>query len=170
MTDVRPLRWLRRQDLVGVWREAFTTTIGIVLLLPVASAVLFGISLHGHFDESIGYRYFNSLRIVYGSEHPWIPQGHFPGLVHELIQIALSAAGWDLDDLGSRVDIFSYAAIAVPLSFTPLAFLWASRPIRSTPLLFLLCTSFLIVVIANPYPWLLGPDYHAWIPALALVS
>src|SRR5215471_13702059 len=94
---------------------AATLALALVSTLFWVPAALFwlGISPSGFFEESVGYRYFYSLRLAFGGEHPFLPQGQFPTLVYVIIQWVLSAF-YPADQLFPRIDVFSLAAVAIP--------------------------------------------------------
>ena len=77
-------------------------------ILPVLILFVNDVSLGGAVEETIGARYFYTLRNLYGGEQPWVPQGHFVGLFHYGIQLLLTSIGYPPDELFPRVDIFVF--------------------------------------------------------------
>ena len=101
------LAWLASL-LLGVLWACF------VFWIPIAFFLL-DLSPSNPFEESVGYRYFYSLRNTFGGEFPWLPQGHLPNLVHAAIQYLLDLLGFLHSDLGARIDLFSFLAVLAPL-------------------------------------------------------
>lgn len=155
------------------WDAIFLAAVLFVSLgFPTIFFALNGVSLTGVFEESVGYRYFYSLRILYGDERPWLPQGQMPGLLHLAIQLALSALGYPRTELFPRIDIFTYAAALVPHMMSAAAFLWATTPLRSASARLLLAAG---VLAATFYPrgfyeWVALPDYQIWVIPISLIS
>jgi len=157
-----------------VWTAVAVVCVAVALLYPLALVVRDGLTLTGIQEESLGYRYFDSLRILYGTdERPWQPQGQAAGLVHLAIQLALTAAGYPPTQLFPRIDRFAELAIAVPLLTTALAFAWASHPLR-TPIARLAFAAAVIAVSfdvrSSAFETLVKPDYGPWVGVLALVA
>ena len=75
------------------------------MFVPCVSLVLTG-AAPALFEEAIGYRYFYSLRVLFGEERPWVPQGHTLGLVQHVLQLLLSGLGFSLDDTSLRIGVF----------------------------------------------------------------
>lgn len=88
---------------------ALSTVIALVffalMIAPCLAALRAGVAT-AQFEEAIGYRYFYSLRIVFGHEHPWIPQGLTLGIFQHVLQLVLSVAGFPLDDTTTRINAF----------------------------------------------------------------
>ncbi len=146
----------------------------LALLLPLLVFGAQAIRLSGMGEESVGYRYFYSLRILYSpGDRPWLPQGQLAGLLHEIIQRLLSLLGRPLGEIYPRIEWFSYAAAAFPLLLAGPAFAWAIRPLRWRPGKFILA----IAVVAISYEprsgggyHLVLPDYYTWILPTALIA
>src|SRR5688572_15508180 len=69
----------------------------------------FGVSPVAVVTESLGYRYFNSLRLLEGERGLiFIVQGQTPGLVQHAINLALSGIGIPIEVLRLRLDLFAY--------------------------------------------------------------
>src|SRR5436853_5217913 len=106
--------------------------LGIFLLFPLLYFWFSGFELSSLGEESVGYRYFYSLRLLYGNdETPWLPQGQFVGLFHQLIQIILTKIGFSPSEILNRVELFSYIASSLPIIFTIFSFIWAVTPFKS---------------------------------------
>ncbi|MDF1757018.1 MAG: hypothetical protein P1U74_01780 [Legionellaceae bacterium] len=146
------------------------------LTYPWIQLKIQGLSQIGFNEESIGYRYFHTLRILYGQgEYPWLPQGHLTGLFHMLIQLTLTALGYPISDRNIRVEAFVDTAILVQSTLIALTFLFTFSIIRQTSIRLAAVALFLIASYAqSSFNWglhLLTPDYFAWflIPVCILV-
>jgi hypothetical protein len=145
-----------------------------LMLGPVATLIAGGLTATGMAEESIGYRYFYTLRMLYGAhERPWLPQGQLVGLTHLAIQASLTAAGLPPTQLFPRIDYWAYAASILPILLTVISFVWAARQIRD-PLGQSLVALLLVAVIFDPgttrgYHLVQG-DYYIWVHPLALVA
>src|SRR3990167_8631772 len=74
------INWDRFSHILSA--SCFFISLAITLFVLNAN----GISQIGFNEESIGYRYFHSLRLLYGEhEFPWLPQGQLIGLIHMLV-------------------------------------------------------------------------------------
>ena len=95
----------------------------IVIALGIAAACAFPaiylaahrVSLVGVVPESLGYRYFMSLRILEGGgDFVFIIQGQTLTVAQHAIQLALShLIGLPVTDLATRLDAFGYATLAL---------------------------------------------------------
>lgn len=146
----------------------------IFMLWPLAIMVTAGITLTGMAEESVGYRYFYTLRILYADhERPWLPQAQLVGLTHLGIQLLLTAAGYPPEQLFPRIDLFAYAASALPSVLTAVAFVWAVRPLRD-PLARLLVALLLLVTVFDVRNGrglhLIQADYYTWVHIVALIT
>src|SRR5260370_39569546 len=84
-----------------------------LLLWPLAWIVLHGATLTGVNEESVGYRYFYSLRQLYDPPaFLFLPQGQLTNLIQKAIQIALTLLGFPPTQLRPRIDYFCYASVA----------------------------------------------------------
>ncbi|MGE3910494.1 MAG: hypothetical protein AB7K36_14130 [Chloroflexota bacterium] len=151
---------------------ALGATLG--LLAPILWCAAHGVSLVGMTEESTGYRYFYSLRLLYADgERPWLPQGHLIGIVHHLIQLALTALGHPPTELTPRIDRFAYAAAALPHLVTGICLWWM---LRATPGLLTRVAVAAAIPAVMLAPALTGgyhlllPDYYSWIHALSMLS
>lgn len=145
----------------------------IALLWPLAWVAWNGWTLTGVYEESLGYRYFFSLRQVQEPDKfVFLPQGHLPSILHRLLQRVLSLF-YEVDTLRPRIDVFAYLAIFLAHTASIVAFAWVIKPLRSH-----LAQVISVVFWALPYylPGLYGayqvlsPDYLAWILLIALIS
>jgi hypothetical protein len=143
---------------------------GTLLWLPTALLWL-GVSPSGLFEESVGYRYFYSLRLAFGGEHPWLPQGQFPTFVNVIIQWALSAF-YPTDQLFPRIDVFSFASIAVPGALGAVAAYFAL--VRLPWPAMIVVTACTLLLLTSPklfsgIGWTALPDYFMWAIPLAFL-
>ena len=111
---------LESQPIPHRWQDVMRTIIPTVvlavgLLFPLSWVILHGWTLSGWYEESVGYRYFYSLRMMYDvNAFVFVPQGHLMGIVNQVIQGLLTALGFPPNVLFPRIDLFSYVAVAVP--------------------------------------------------------
>ena len=161
-----------RASVVTIAPAAVVALLG--LLVPLATVAGQGIPLVGMTEESTGYRYFYSLRILYTpDERPWLPQGQTMGVVHLAIQALLTAVGFPPTQIRPRIDVFGVVAAALPILLTAVALAWAVRPLPG-PLPRLAVALALVVIsldpaMSNGYHLLL-PDYQSWIHVVAMIS
>lgn len=156
----------------AAWLAALTVALG--LLFPIILFAWQGLSLAGISEESTGYRYFYTLRMLYGEhERPWLPQGHLVGLVHIALQLLLTAIGYPPTQLSPRIDLFIYLAAALPHLATAAAFLCAARPLATALQKFTLAA----LLVALSFAWTTGagshliqPDYLSWVGAVSLLT
>jgi hypothetical protein len=146
----------------------------VLLLLPLLLLASNGLSLVGLTEESTGYRYFYSLRILYTpDERPWIPQGQLVGLVHIGVQLLLTALGYAPTQLQPRIDLFAYIAAALPHLATGAALTWAVLGLRSLGARLAVAAGLFTVALdlslTSGYHLLL-PDYASWIHTLTMIS
>jgi len=143
---------------------------GMLVWVP-AALFWFGISPAGLFEESVGYRYFYSLRLAFGGEHPFLPQGQFPTLVHVIIQWTLSAF-YPTDQLFPRIDVFSFVAVAIPSALSAAAAYYALTRLPWPGMI--LTAACALLLLASPklfsgVGWTAMPDYHVWTIPLAFL-
>ncbi|MGE3271941.1 MAG: hypothetical protein AB7P40_24520, partial [Chloroflexota bacterium] len=143
-------------------------------LYPLVSFAAEGLSLAGGHDEAVGYRYFYTLRRLYGDhEQPWVPHGQVQGIVHTGLQLALTAAGYPPTQLHPRLDIWTYFAPAVPLVLAVFALVWAVQPIQSMLGRIVIALTMLGVTYETAIYveyHLTAPEYHPWIHLWAAIA
>lgn len=154
------------------------------LLSPLLILAAHGLTLTGMTEESTGYRYFYTLRMLYGQgERPWVLQGQLPGVTHIGIQLGLTLAGFSPTSLFPRIDLFDYTAAALPHLLAIPAFIWMAGALRSRTAA---AAAAGVVVVASvpmgggwgPDAWrgpmmdakLVLPDYYTWVEPIALVA
>ncbi|MGE3909355.1 MAG: hypothetical protein AB7K36_08390 [Chloroflexota bacterium] len=145
-----------------------------LVALPLALLLYDGSSIVGLTEESTGYRYYHSLRILSTpDERPWLPQGQLLGLAHMGLHVLLSAVGHPPTELFPRIEWWAYIAATFPILPTVVAFWWAIRPMRS-PVGLLLAAVGLLLVALDPHNFagqaFIVPDYYAWALPAALVT
>ena len=93
---------------VAGW-AALAALTSLLYALPLLIMLAYGVSPVSVVTESLGYRYFNSLRLLEGERGLiFIVQGQTPGLVQHLINLGMSAAGIPIEALRPRLDLFAY--------------------------------------------------------------
>jgi hypothetical protein len=144
----------------------------VVIALPSLTFAWHGLSLAGAFEESVGYRYFYTLRHLYSGERPFMPQGHAMGLVHMGIHLVLTALGHPPSELYPRIDLWIRIASLVPFVLAGVAYAWAAAALGRWPARLLLA-AFVCFVTYNerlPWGWQASPDYMAWVIPVSLVT
>ncbi len=147
---------------------------GLALLFPLIMLGAHSLRLSGMGEESVGYRYFYSLRILNSeNERPWLPQGQLMGVVHEAIQRILTWTGHPASEVYPRIELFSYLAAALPFVIAIPIFIWAVRPLD----VFIGKVLLALAAIAVSYEPRAGggyhlaiPDYYTWVIPLALIA
>lgn len=135
-----------------------------------------GISVSGYLEENVGYRYLYSLRLAFGHENAWLPQGQLVTLFHALLQHILTLFNLPNNQLFPRVDIFSFWAVLMPAIFAWLACIKLSRQFNNKNLFFIIIAIFIFMMLSPALPWPGGaswatmPDYHVWVIVLAIFS
>ena len=146
----------------------------VVLALPIVTYLALGIDLIAISEESVGYRYFYSLRLLNGDVgNPWLPQGQLVGLFHQFIQVLLSVSGYAAQSLERQIEAFTIVATLLPLLLTGLTlpFVTSAIPSRSGKLVY--AAAILLAayqVRAGGGYHLLLPDYYAWVMPLASIG
>ena len=145
----------------------------VALLLPLGWVVAHGWTLTGLYEESLGYRYFYSLRVVYGREYAFLPQGHLIDIGYQWLQRLLTVAGRPPGELFPRIDIFAYVAVATAHLVAVACFVWVVRSVstasgRMFAALFWLAPYY--AMGPSGVYVLLQPDYHSWILSIGLLT
>lgn len=82
---------------------ALAIVTSLLYALPPLIMLAFGVSPVAVVTESLGYRYFNSLRLLEGERGLiFIVQGQTPGLVQHAINLALSGIGIPVEARGAE--------------------------------------------------------------------
>ena len=157
-----------------------TAAVGPALLLlaflwyPIARLIALHLTLTGACEESLGYRYFYSLRLLYDPDgYVFLPQGQLMDLFNQATQMVLTALGYPINSVFPRIDLFSYASITVAQFLGALAFYYAFRYLKSLParlaLALVAVVPFFNVPISG-FTVILTPDYMLWILPVMLVT
>lgn len=130
------------------------------------------ITVSTHFEESVGYRYFHSLRIAFSREQPWLPQGQISGIFHILLQYALTLFGHENNELFPRIDLFILFSTIVPFIISGILCFFIVKKLSDVSSKLLFATFFLLYFFSTRFQdgWDLLPDYHVWIVVCSLVS
>lgn len=139
---------------------------------PVAWLSFDWATLTGLYEESLGFRYFYSLRTVHEPQiFLFLAQGHLVTFCHELLQVVLDQF-LPAEQLLPRIDVFARLAIALAHGVVLCAFAWALRPVVFDKLRIALAGLWALLYYVDGwdgYYVLLSVDYHAWIPAAGLL-
>ncbi len=160
------------EDLWGHMASVLVFATG--LLFPLVYVIGHGWTLTGMYEESVGYRYFYSLRQMYGaSEYVFLPQGQLPNIVNQVIQVLLTGLGYRPEVLFPRIDLFAYAAVAVAHLVAIVTFAWAVAPLKTS--LGKVCAALFWLSLyylpgASGAHVILQPDYHTWMISVGLVT
>ncbi|MDX2098549.1 MAG: hypothetical protein SFW36_12295, partial [Leptolyngbyaceae cyanobacterium bins.59] len=154
-----------------VWQDWLPTLIFAAgLLLPLLWVVIHGYTLTGQYEESLGYRYFYSLRQLYDADrYVFLPQAQLVDLTHRVIQLFLSGVGYAIDDSSQRIEVFSYLSLLVAHGAAIAAFQWAIQPLVSLRSRLGAALFWLLIYyppgIAGIYGFyaILQPDYPVWV-------
>lgn len=143
-----------------------------LVLLPSANHWLTGISLTASMEESFGYRYIGSLRVLYGDEDPFLAQGHLPSLLHLPIQSFLDWLRHPTNEIHPRIDRFGVIAILMPIVLGGITMALLLHRLPNVAFRFSVALATLAVVYAPPmnFTWLTRPDYHLWALTIAFGS
>src|SRR5262249_33612101 len=155
-------------------RVTATLIFAFALLWPIVWVAWNGWTLTGLYEESVGYRYFYSLRALYEpSASLFMPHGQTVELVQKLVQLGLTAAGYPPTQVEPRIDYFVYASVFIFQLLNIAAFAWMVAAIRSFSGAILSATfwalPFYTAGLSAPYT-LLHPDYHALEAGFALLT
>ena len=144
------------------------------MLWPITWVCLNGVSLSATYEESVGYRYFYTLRtLVEPNTFLFLPQGQSTDLVQKLIHLSLSSFGYPKEQMYPRVGYFSIASVFLFQTINIVAFANLILKFRGIGnsihhALFWLVPSF----IPNSSAWyaILMPDYIAVEPAISMYT
>lgn len=146
------------------------------LCFPLAVAITNGLQLAGATEESTGYRYFYTLRMMYGiNERPWLPQGQAVGVVHMGIQLLLTFVGLPPTQLMPRIEYFLYLATTLSHLITTVTFAWAVKPLQTITGKLMAALIFVGIFYERRLVdffkgYLISPDYLTWTGAIAMVT
>jgi len=144
------------------------------LWYPISRIIELHLTLTGSCEESLGYRYFYSLRLLYDANgYVFLPQGHLMDLVHQTVQLFLTWIGFSRYLVFPRIDLFSYISIAFAHLLAALAFYNLSSSIATLPARIAVLCAVLVPFFNVPisgFNVILEPDYMLWILPLMLVA
>lgn len=145
-----------------------------ILWLCVAQSYFKGILLSGNYEESLGYRYFYSLRqIADNDKYVFLPQGQLIDLFHQVLQLILNLLGPPIENVAERIEVFGYITVLFAHLLTGIAVAWACSYIKTFEkklTVVLLCILPYFFPSIHGYCNLLAPDYMIWVPAIAFAS
>ncbi|HTV28834.1 MAG TPA: hypothetical protein VMF32_13695, partial [Xanthobacteraceae bacterium] len=155
-------------------RIAAIALFGLAILWPIICVTLHGYTLTGVFEESVGYRYFYSLRKLYDPPtYLFTAQGQSIDIIQALIQIALTWLGYPTTQVQPRIDHFCYASMIVFQLLNLGAFAWMIWRVESLAAI-VIAPLFWLVPFYEPHLsgmyTLLQPDYMTLECAFALVA
>src|SRR5262245_35092915 len=97
----------------------------LALLAPITWMAFNSWTLTGTNEESVGVRYFFSLRELYDPPtYLFLPQAQIIDLLNKAIQLLLTAIGLPPTQLFPRIDYFSYLSVATMQVFNVACFAW----------------------------------------------
>lgn len=154
-------------------RPAALVILAVLILTPLVLVATRGATLSGLYEESIGFRYFYSLRTVLGENAVlFLPQGQIQDLLSQAIQIALNFAGYPHYDTEGRIDAFSYSLVACAMLLALLAFWFGNAEQGKGPIACLFAAtlwgSMFYLPGYNTVYSLLQPDYLPFILAIGI--
>jgi len=163
---------MRQASRPHLLRFAFAVLFGTALLLPILIVMFCGWTLVGMYEESIGYRYFYSLRSFYRGEYVFLPQGQLNDVLYQALQAFLTVFGVPAGTLIPRIDWFAYAAVLMAHVTTLIAYTWTAWRFsilgRAALAMFWLLPYFLSGTHGRTV--ILQPDYQPWLPAIGLFA
>jgi len=167
----------RARAIVLPWRQisrlAALLILAVLILAPIALVATRGATLSGLYEESIGYRYFYSLRTVQGERAAlFLPQGQIQDLLCQAIQVGLTLAGYQPYDTAGRIDAFSYCLVACAMLLALVAFWFGNAEQGEGSIAYLFAATLWGSVFYlpgyNTVYALLQPDYLPFILAIAI--
>jgi len=143
-----------------------------ILFAPFLEALFSKVTFETIVEESLGYRYFYSLRIIFGGEAPWIPQGHLVGLLHHILNLLLNIFGLSQSDLELRPFLFIWIVAGVGLMACGVALFHALSSFRSISgrALYTAIALAFFTTQSLWYFWYMLPDYQVWIAVVSIAS
>jgi len=155
------------------WGKVFLS-IGflVIIAFPWGYFAATDVTLVHLFEESVGYRYFYSLRLAYGREYPWLPQGQLPNLVYVVVQWGLTLAGYPIDQLLPRIQAFTLWGALPPLVLAAAAYYLLCNSLKGLLLRVIVGIAFALTIY-NPRAvlwWTAIPEYVDWVLPIAIGS
>lgn len=147
---------------------------GVATLMPIAWIALHGWTLTGTNEESVGIRYFYSLRALYDpSTYLFVPQGQTIDLLNKLIQLLLTAIGFPPTQVFPRIDYFCYLSVAAMQVFNVACFVWMALAIQKLTGQLVAVVIWLAIICSENFSFmyaLFQPDYIAVEPGIAMLA
>ncbi len=144
------------------------------LLWPLLWLALNGLTPTGYYEESLGYRYFYTLRQLHEpSTYLFLPQGQSANLIFKLVHIALDIGGIPPTQIRPRIYYFYIVSVAVFQLINVAAFAYLLRQALPRSYAVLVALFWLLPFYAagaGANYILLSPDYLAVEPAIAMLS
>lgn len=158
--------------ILSVWIPALL--FAVVVIAPIFWVALNGWTLTGTNEESVGIRYFNSLRALYDPPtYLFVPQGQTIDLLNKLIQLLLTAIGLPPTQLFPRIDYFSYISVAAMQAFNVACFVWMALAIPRLTGQLVAGIIWLGFIVSKDFSFIYGlfqPDYFVVEPGIALLA
>jgi hypothetical protein len=143
------------------------------LLWPLCWLILNRVSLTAFYEESVGYRYFYTLRQLYEPAYLFLPQGQTVNLLFKSVHAALGVLGFPATQIRPRIDYFCIISIAAFQLINIGAFWCLLRQSPRGANAFVAAVFWLLPAYAlGPTTGyiLLMPDYLAVEPAIVMLS
>ena len=143
---------------------AYTVVCAALFAFPLLLSLHYQANFFSLSNESLAYRFFASERILNGEGgNVWLPQGHLTSSLQHVILWGIDRfAGFGVDDLQSRIQLFSIATLGINVLLMSLIFGLAawSHSLRWTDRL-LLAFAALAPIYVNKHGiyFYLRPDY-----------
>jgi hypothetical protein len=114
-------------------RHGAIALFAIGMLSPVCWIALNWVSLTAFYEESIGYRYFYTLRQLHEPAYLFLPQGQSVNLIFKSVHVLLDILGFASTQVRPRIDYFSIISISTfqLLNVAAFAFLLLQSPRKS---------------------------------------
>lgn len=149
-----------------------TFLFALSISLPLVYSFFINIEIVNYYEESIGYRYFYSLRVLYGNEFPWLPQGQFPNIFYILTQSLLTLFGNGIDEIFPRIIYFSQISATIPILLSIFVFYYLGEFLKNNNLLAVIGLLFILSIynFRVEVLWMLLPEYVFWIVPISILS
>jgi hypothetical protein len=136
-----------------------------IFAFQIATVAFNGWTLTGVCEESLGYRYFYSLRAIYEPLQPlFLPQGQILDLYHRGLQVLLTSVGYPPTQLYPRINIFSYLSIFGMQILNAVCFAWMLQQVRQVGAKLCIAAVYLAAMFSTHFSFMyifIQPDYMA---------
>ena len=140
----------------------------------VGLAWFLGVRLSGQYEESLGYRYFYSLRQIADADtYVFLPQGHLIDTFHQALNLLLNLVGPPMTDVATRIEVFGYGSVLTAHLLVSIAVAWLASyqtGVARKLLVTLLAVLPYFIPAIYGFSNLLVPDYLVWIPVVTTVT